>query len=129
VTYARTLLLCVASACRFRSDLDVKKEKGFPSMGAIVVVVGVLGLGAVVGAVVVFVVLRSRRNSAPGQVNYGAGASPQHMGYPPQQPAYPPAQPPYPSAPQQGQPTPPGQAPQAPQYPNPYTQQPPHHGQ
>lgn len=59
-------------------------------MGLVVLVVGVIGLGAVGGAVVVFTVLRSRRNIGTGQVGPGVGAYPQNIGYPPQQP-YPPS--------------------------------------
>ena len=92
-------------------------------MGAIVLLVGVIGLGAVI-AVVVFAVTRSRRNS----VNRGpiSGPYPQNMGYPPQQAMPATTQPPY-SAPAANQPygypAPPAQPPQ---HPNPYTQQPPH---
>lgn len=95
-------------------------------MGAIVLVVGVIGLGAVVGAVVVLVVLRSRRSSAAGPISPGTGAYAPNMGYPPQQPMHPNVQQPYPSPPNQGYPTPPAQPPHAP---NPYAQQPPHQGQ
>lgn len=97
-------------------------------MGAIVLVVGVVGLGAVIGAVVVFAVLRSRRNSGTGPINPGVGVHPQNMGYPPQQqyPASPNQRYPH-SAPNQGYVTPPGQPPQQP---NPYSQQPlPYQGQ
>lgn len=95
-------------------------------MGAIVLVVGVIGLGAVVGAVVVFAVLRSRRNSGAGQLSPGAGTYPQNVGHPPQQAVYPTPQQAYPTAaPNQGYPTSPGQLPQ---HPNPYTQQPPYQG-
>ncbi|OAH10726.1 hypothetical protein [Streptomyces jeddahensis] len=95
-------------------------------MGAIVLVVGIIGIGAVIAAVVVFAAMRGRRNSVTGPVNPGAGTYPQHMGYPPQQPIHPPAQQPYPPTPYQGYPTPSGQPPQ---YPNPYAQQPPNPGQ
>lgn len=90
-------------------------------MGAIVLVVGVIALGAVIAAVVVFVKIRGGRTSRTGSVNLGAGPYPPQTGYPP-------AQPPYPSTPQQGYPVPPAQPPH-PQAPNPYTQQPPHQGQ
>jgi hypothetical protein len=94
-------------------------------MGAIVLVVGIIGVGAVIAAVIVFAVTRSRRSSGNGSP--AGGTYPQNMGYPPQQPMYPPAQQPYPStAPNQGYPTPPGQPPQ---HPNPYPQQPPYQGQ
>lgn len=89
-------------------------------MGAIVLVVGIIGVGAVIAAIVVFTATRRRRNVGNSPVNPGPGA------YPPQQPMYPPAQPPYPATPQQGYPAPSGQPPQNP---NPYTQQPPHQGQ
>lgn len=78
-------------------------------MGLVVLVVGVIGLGAVIGAVVVLAVLRSRRNSGPGQISPGAGMYPQNMGYPTQQPIHPTGQQPYPPTPYQGYPTPPGQ--------------------
>lgn len=95
-------------------------------MGAIVLVVGVVGLGAVIGAVVVLAVLRSRRNSNPGPFNPGAGTPPQSMGYAPQHPGYSTAQQAYPSAaPNQGYPAHPGQQPQ---YPAPRPHQPPHQG-
>lgn len=91
-------------------------------MGAIVLLVGVIGLAAVV-AVVVFAVTRGRRNAANrGPVN---GAYPPSMGYASQQ-AMPPAQPPYQSPPPNqgyGYPAPPAQPPNQP---NPYTQQPPY---
>lgn len=95
-------------------------------MGAIVLVVGVVGLGAVIGAVVVFAVLRSRRNSGTGQFRPGAGTYPQNMGYPPQQSIHPSALQPYPPTPHQGYINPPGQSPHAP---NSHPQQPPYHGQ
>lgn len=83
-------------------------------MGAIVLVVSVVGLGAVIGAVVVFAVLRSRRNSSIRPINPGIGTHPQNMGYPLQQQ--------YLANPNQGYVTAPGQSPQQP---NPYAQQPP----
>lgn len=92
-------------------------------MGAVVLVVGVVGLGAVIGAFVVFAVLRSRRNSGTGSFGPGVGAHPQNMGYPPQQQYVATPNQGYPNAaPNQGYATPPGQPPQ---YPNPYAQQPP----
>lgn len=96
-------------------------------MGAIVLLIGVIGLGAAIATVTVFVITRSRRNS-----HHGApigGTYPQNMGYLPQQAMPPAAQQPYPTAaPNQGYgyPAPP---PQPPQGPNPYTQQPPYQGQ
>ena len=94
-------------------------------MGAIVLLIGVIGLAVVIAAVV-FAVTRSRRNSRMrGPVG---GTYPQNMGYPPQQ-GMSPAQPPY-SAPVPNQgygyPTPPAQPPQ---HPNPYAQQPPYQDQ
>lgn len=83
-------------------------------MGAIVLAVGVIGLGAVIGAVVVFTVIRGRNseNKAP----FGGSYS-QNMGYPPQ---YPTGRQPYPNADSShGYATPPGQSPQ---HPNPYAQ-------
>jgi hypothetical protein len=72
----------------------------------------------VIGAIA-FVIIRSRRNGGNGGPGSGGGVTPQGAGYPP-------AQQPYPnSAPNQGDPTSPGQSPQ---YPNPYTQQPPGQG-
>lgn len=90
-------------------------------MGALVLVVGVVGIGAVIGAAIVFAVLRSRRNSANGTYQ-------QHEGvYSPQQTMYPTAQQSYPTAPpNQGYPVPPTQSPQ---HPNPYAQQPPYQSQ
>ncbi|CAM5479917.1 hypothetical protein SCHAM137S_04551 [Streptomyces chartreusis] len=97
-------------------------------MGAIVLVVGVIGLGAVIGAIVVVAVLRKRSNTVGGPLNTGAGMHPhpQNMSYPPQQPGYPNAQPPYPPSANHGYPPHPAQSPQPP---NPYSQQPPHQGQ
>lgn len=90
-------------------------------MGLVVLAVGVVGLGAVIGAVVVFVVLRSRRNSANGIYQQHVG------GYPHQQAIHPTAQQPYPTAlPNEGYPAPPTQHAQ---HPNPYAQQPPYQGQ
>lgn len=90
-----------------------------------ILIVGIIGIGAVTAAVVAFVVIRSRRN--PGSSGPVGGTYPQNMGYPPQQPMHPTTQQPYPNAgPGHGYPTAPGQ-PQ--QYLNPYTQQPPHQGQ
>lgn len=81
-------------------------------MGAIALVVGLIGFGAVITAVIAFVVIRSRRTSSHGS------PYPQNVGYSPQQPTYP-----APSPSQgYGYPTPPAQPPQ---HPNPYTQQPP----
>lgn len=93
-------------------------------MGAIALVIGVIGFGAVIAAVVAFVVIRSRRTSSNG------GPYPQNVGYSPQQPTYAPAQQPYPTSPNQGYGYPaPAPAVQPPQHPNPYAQQPPSHGQ
>ena len=78
-------------------------------MGLVVLVVGVIGIGAVIGAAVVFAVLRSRRNSGTVPIGPGAGTYPQNMGYPPQQPIYPAGQQLYPPTPNQGYPAPPGQ--------------------
>ncbi len=105
------------------STNQAKEKKGSSSMGAIVLLVGVIGLGAVI-AVVVFAVTRSRRNL----VNRSpiSGPYPQNMGYPPQQAMPSTTQPPYssPVANQPyGYPSPPAQPPQ---HPNPYTQQPPY---
>ncbi|SEC17531.1 hypothetical protein SAMN05428938_1438 [Streptomyces sp. KS_5] len=94
-------------------------------MGAIVLVVGIIGVGAVIAAIVVFTAMRRRRNVANSPVNPGAGAYPPQASYPPQQPMYPPGQPPYPSTPQQGYATP---SEQPPENTNPYTRQPPHQG-
>lgn len=94
-------------------------------MGAIVLIVGVIGIGAVIAAVVVFAITRSRRNSGAGQLSPGAGNYRQNMGYPPLQPIHPPAQQPYPPTPL-GYSNPLGQTPQ---HPNSYPQQPPYQGQ
>lgn len=94
-------------------------------MGLVVLAVGVVGLGAVMGAVVVFAVLRSRRNSSSGRIASDNGIHPQNMGYPPQQHMHSNAQQPYPSNPHHGHPVSPSQFPQSA---NPYAQQPPHQG-
>ena len=95
-------------------------------MGAIVLLIGVIGIGAVIAAVIVFTVTRSRHNSGNG-VPVG-GTYLQNMGYPSQQPMPPTAQQPFPTAtPNQGYGYPvPAQPPQGP---NPYAQQPPYEGQ
>lgn len=93
-------------------------------MGAIVLVVGIIGVGAVIAAVIVFAATRSRRSSGNGSP--AGGTYSQNVGYPPQQPFSPPAQQPYSPTPHQGYPNSPGQPPQQP---NPYAQQPPHQGQ
>lgn len=97
-------------------------------MGAIVLVVGVIGLGAVIGAIVVVAVLRKRSSTGTGPLNPGVGMHPhpQNMSYAPQQPGYPNAQPPYPPSANHGYPNHPAQSPPPP---NPHTQQPPHPGQ
>jgi hypothetical protein len=83
-------------------------------MGVIVLAVGVIGLGAVIGAVVVFTVIRGRNSENGGPLGR---SFPQNMGYPPQYPA---GRKPYPNAdPGHGYTTPPGQSPQ---HPNPYAQ-------
>ncbi len=94
-------------------------------MGAIVLVVGIVVLGAVI-TVVVATKSRSRRNAGPVPGHPWPGSQGPHPGY--QQQAYPPAQPPYPPASHQGYPAPPGQQ-AASQPPNPYKQPPPHQGQ
>jgi hypothetical protein len=118
-------------------------------MGAIVFSLGVISLGAVVGAVVVVVVLRSRRNSGTNPVSPSAFPYAQNMSYPSQQPDHPipypgcSAVPPTPTTAFSPQPptgyrqypdTPPNQgypalSGQSPQHPNPYAQQPPYQGQ
>ncbi|MFE2629488.1 hypothetical protein ACFXDP_16330 [Streptomyces sp. NPDC059374] len=94
-------------------------------MGAIVLVVGVVVLGAVI-AVVVAARSRSRRNAGPVPGHPWPGPHAPQSGY--QQQAYPLAQPPYPPVSHQGYPAPPGQQP-ASLAPNPYKQPPPHQGQ
>ncbi len=94
-------------------------------MGLVVLVVGVIGIGAVIGAVAVFAALRSRRNFGRDQTVPGMGAYPQHLGYPPQQPSYPNIQQPYPSPPNQGDTDSPAQFPP---HSNAYPQQPRHPG-
>jgi hypothetical protein len=96
-------------------------------VGFAVLIVGVIGIGAVIAAVTVFAATRTRRDS--GNRGSANGTYPQNMGYPPQQAAYPTAQQSYPSAaPNQGygHPAPPAQPPQ---HPNPYAQQPPYQDQ
>ncbi|MFC8093614.1 S8 family serine peptidase [Streptomyces sp. NPDC057301] len=87
----------------------------------LLVVVGGIAAVVVFGAIA-WLVIRSRRNAGSGPA-YGGGAPLYGTGYPPQPPAgyqhYPH------TAPQQGYAPPPGQAPQ---HPNPYTQQPPQQG-
>ncbi|KPI00648.1 peptidase S8 and S53 subtilisin kexin sedolisin [Actinobacteria bacterium OK074] len=103
------------------SDDSTKKS----SSGGILLIVGIAA--AVIVIAILFVVIRSRRNRGGGGPGTGAGGGTLSYGagYPPQPPAgyqqYPNAAPPA-----QGYPTAPGQSPQ---YPNPYTQQPPHQGQ
>lgn len=101
------------------SSTQAKKKKKSSSTNLILIggIVAVVVIGAIA-----FVVLRSRRNGGRGG-NGGPGVG----GGGSQYPAYPPAQQPYPNSdPNQGYPTSPGQAPQ---HPNPYSQQPPHQGQ
>ncbi|GGZ67336.1 hypothetical protein GCM10010344_37940 [Streptomyces bluensis] len=95
-------------------------------MGAIALAVGIIGLGAVGAAVIVFTVIRRRRTSGTGSAGPHSGTYPQSLGYPPQQPFQLPTQQQYPAtAPNQRHLTPPGQPLQ---HPNPYAQQPPHQG-
>ncbi|WP_234329876.1 type VII secretion-associated serine protease mycosin [Streptomyces viridochromogenes] len=99
------------------SSTQAKKKK--KSSSSNLILIGGITAVVVIGAIA-FVVLRSRRNGGNGGPGAGAGGGGS------QYPAYPPAQQPYPnSGPNQGYPTP-GQAPQ---HPNPYSQQPPHQGQ
>jgi hypothetical protein len=96
-------------------------------MGAIVLLIGVIGVGSMMAAVTIFAVTRSHRNSGNGAP--ASGTYPQNMGYPPQQATYPTAQQPYlTAAPNQGNGYPSSPA-QRPQHPNPYAQQPPYQGQ
>ncbi|WP_307825862.1 type VII secretion-associated serine protease mycosin [Streptomyces sp. MBT33] len=103
-----------------------KKDKS--SSNGILLVAGIAAAVIVLG--IVFALIRSRRNrgnDGPGSAS--GGGMPPHgtgtgYGYPPQPPM---GYHGYPSTPpNQGYPTPTGQSPQ---YPNPYAQQPPHHGQ
>ncbi|GAA3819943.1 hypothetical protein GCM10022403_061720 [Streptomyces coacervatus] len=96
-------------------------------MGAIVLLIGVAGLGALIAAVTVFAIARSRRNS--GNARPASGTYPQNMGYPSQQGMYPIPQQPYPTATSDegyGYPAPPEHSQQNP---NPYAQQHPRQGQ
>lgn len=94
-------------------------------MGAIVLLIGVIGIGAVIAAVTVFAISRSRRNS--GNAGPMSGTYTQNMGYSSQQGMYPTVQQPYPTAtPNQRYPAPPGHSQQ---HPNLYAQQRPHQGQ
>jgi hypothetical protein len=96
-------------------------------MGAIVLLIGIIGIGSMIAAVTVFAVIRSRRNSGNGGPS--SGTYPQNMGYPPQQATYPTAHQPYPTAaPNQGNRYPASPA-QRSQHPNPYAQQAPYQGQ
>lgn len=72
------------------------EREGIFLMGVIVLIVGIIGIGAVIGAVVVFTVIRSRRNSAISPVNPGVGPYSSHLGYPTQQANYPHIQQPQP---------------------------------
>ncbi|MBT2421288.1 type VII secretion-associated serine protease mycosin [Streptomyces sp. ISL-22] len=95
---------------------STQAKKRFSSSTFLVLAGGIAAV-VVIGAIA-FVVIRSRRNGGNG----GSGAGGGDVQYP----AYLPAQQPYPnSGPNQGYLTPPGQAPQ---HPNPYSQQPPHQG-
>ncbi|WP_244181988.1 type VII secretion-associated serine protease mycosin [Streptomyces curacoi] len=97
---------------------STQAKKRFSSSNFLVLAGGIAAV-VVIGAIA-FVVVRSRRNGGNGGNGSGAGGG----GL--QYPAYPPAQQSYPnSGSNQGYPTPPGQAPQ---HPNPYSQQPPHQG-
>lgn len=99
------------------SSTQAKKKKS--SSSNILVLAGGIAAVVVIGAIA-FVVIRSRRNGGNGGSGAGGGGS-HYPGYPPAQQSYPN------SGPSQGYPTPPGQAPQNP---NPYSQQqPPHQGQ
>ena len=101
------------------SSTQAKKKKS-SSSNSLILIGGIAAV--VVICAIAFVVLRSRRNGGRGG-NGGPGVG----GGGSQYPAYPPAQQPYPNSdPNQGYPTSPGQAPQ---HPNPYSQQPPHQGQ
>lgn len=99
------------------SSTQAKKKKS--SSSNLILIGGIVAV-VVIGAIA-FVVIRSRRNGGNGGgPDAGAGGS-QYPGYPSAQ------QQPYPgSGPNQGYPTPPGQAPP---HPNPYSQQPPQQGQ
>lgn len=100
------------------SSTQAKKKKS--SSSNLILIGGIVAV-VVIGAIA-FVVLRSRRNGGNGGPGTGGGGGgSQYPGYPSAQ------QQPYPgSGPNQGYPTPPGQAPQ---HPNPYSQQPPQQGQ
>lgn len=101
-----------------------ENKNGSSSMGAVILLIGVIGLGAVIAAVTAVAVSRRRRNSMNG--GPAGGTYPQNMGYPPQQVMPPAGQYQYPAPPSNqgyGYPTPPTQPPQ---HPNPYTQQPPY---
>ncbi|MFI7404705.1 type VII secretion-associated serine protease mycosin [Streptomyces sp. NPDC049541] len=104
-----------------------ENQNGSSSMGAIVLLVGIIGFVVVIAAVTVVVVTRSRRNSMNG--GPPGGTYPQSLGYPPQQVIPPAGQHQYPAPPPNqgyGYPTPPAQPPQ---HANPYSQQPPYQGQ
>ena len=89
-------------------------------MGAIVLLIGVIGIGAVIAAVTVFAITRSRRSS--GNAMPASATYPQNMAYPPLQGMYPTGQQSYPaplSHQERGYAAPPAQPPQQP---NPYAQ-------
>lgn len=104
------------------SGASKAEDSAGQSSGSLLVLIGGIGAVVVIG-VIALVVILSRRNggSGPGP---GGGMPAPGMGYPPQPPT---GYQPYPNTtPHQGYPTTPGQAPQ---HPNPYSQQPPHQGQ
>jgi type VII secretion-associated serine protease mycosin len=96
-----------------------KKTKKSSSNG-ILIIAGIAGVVVVIA--ILFAVIRNRRNRGSGGPG---GGTPSHgaTGYPPQPPTG--YQPYRNTPPAQGYPTPQGQSPQ---YPNPYTQQPPSRG-
>ncbi len=99
-----------------------KKKKKKSSSGSFLLIAGIAAAVVVIG--ILFAVLRNRRNGGNGGPGSGGGTSPHGTGYPPQPPTGYQQHPN--TAPNQGYPTPQGQAPQ---HPNPYAQQPPHQGQ
>ena len=86
----------IATADGGDSAKQTTNKKGSSSMGAIVLLVGVIGLGVVIAAVTAFALTRGRRNSANGVPN--SWHYPQQTVYPPQQTMPPAAQPVYPTS-------------------------------
>ncbi|MGW2237053.1 type VII secretion-associated serine protease mycosin [Streptomyces sp. NPDC001759] len=119
----RVQLVDDASKGSTSSATENTKTKGYTSMGAIVLLVGVIGLLAVIAIITSLVVARSRRATQNGAATNGTYPN---TAYPAQQLMPPPVQQPFPSQPHNQAYGYPAAPTQAPQHPNPYAQQPPH---